>query len=544
MKRILASIGVAAMIAILICSGTASAYEVASSVDGGIAYSNQHKLVRDSNGYWYAVFQNNSNVSIVKSTNTEGSSWGTPIPITGPNGVVNSSSTGSNPSIAINDARDTIHIVWVGTNSSTWDIHYSKCTDLANISESSAWKNASGAQGDDIIDNKTATSYAADIAVDSSGTPHVVWYGFENGSSVLDICYNYGDWSHKTVVWTDTNYYQRYPSIAINSSDCVFLAWRNYTTPYYTIDCLYTSDYTNFHRVSDPSNSHPETVISDNNNMSRPNIDIDSNDNVYIVAAEDTDNDLWMARWNGTAWSESIVDSTGWQHPALGFQSGSSTNLFLFAYSSASSEDEISYWKWNSTTESWSDKTDTGNNTFDAVVPERLSPASSNNIGYLRYNATTDTLYLEVVTFSGTTYDSSNPFSTIVLWSIPSDTTFTVTLAGGETEVVFTATSTTQNLIEPNSQDASSNQPIITITNDGNVNLNFTINLTSAKPSWAVIKVSNQSDHTTATEFDTERVVINSSVPPSGSTPMYLWTNITSATSDETRTFKIWGEEA
>jgi len=145
---------------------------------------------------------------------------------------------------------------------------------------------------------------------------------------------------------------------------------------------------------------------------------------------------------------------------------------------------------------------------------------------------------------SETTYDSSNPFSTIVLWSIPSDTAFTVTLAGGETEVVFTASSTTQSLIEPDSQDASSNQPIITITNNGNVNLNFTINLTSAKPSWAVIKVSNQSDHTTATEFDTVRVVINSSVPPGGSTPMYLWTNITSATSDETRTFKIWGEEA
>mgnify|MGYP000394958716 CR=1 FL=1 len=142
-------------------------------------------------------------------------------------------------------------------------------------------------------------------------------------------------------------------------------------------------------------------------------------------------------------------------------------------------------------------------------------------------------------------YDADNPWTGTVLWSIPSDTSFTVTFAGTETQVNFTASSATENLIEPSGQDASGNTPIITIENTGNTNLNFSCNLTSAKPSWATIKVSNQSDHTTATEFDTTLVLINESVPAGSSTPMYLWTNITNAPAgDTTRTLQIESEVA
>ena len=142
-------------------------------------------------------------------------------------------------------------------------------------------------------------------------------------------------------------------------------------------------------------------------------------------------------------------------------------------------------------------------------------------------------------------YDADNPWTGTVKWTIPSDTSFTVTFAGTETQVNFTASSATENLIEPSGQDASSNTPIITIENTGNANLNFSCNLTSAKPSWAVIKVSNQSDHTTATEFDTTLVLINESVPAGSSTPMYLWTNITNAPAgDTTRTLQIESEVA
>jgi len=141
-------------------------------------------------------------------------------------------------------------------------------------------------------------------------------------------------------------------------------------------------------------------------------------------------------------------------------------------------------------------------------------------------------------------YDADNPWTGTVLWSIPSDTSFTVTFAGTETQINFTASSKTQNLIEPDGQDAANNTPIITIENIGNTILTFTCELTSSKPSWATIKVSNQSDHTTATEFDTAGQAFALNITPGSSTPMYLWTNITNATSgDTTRTLRIdsWG---
>ena len=141
-------------------------------------------------------------------------------------------------------------------------------------------------------------------------------------------------------------------------------------------------------------------------------------------------------------------------------------------------------------------------------------------------------------------YDANNPWTGTVLWSIPSDTSFTVTFAGSQTQVNFTASSATQSLIEPDGQDAANNTPIITIENTGNTNLLFFCNLTASKPSWATIKVSNQSDHTTATEFNTTEVAIVSDyISPGQSTPMYLWSNITNATpGDTTRTLRIVSE--
>ena len=137
-------------------------------------------------------------------------------------------------------------------------------------------------------------------------------------------------------------------------------------------------------------------------------------------------------------------------------------------------------------------------------------------------------------------YDADNPWIGTVKWSIPADTSFTVTFAGSQTQINFTASDKTQNLIEPDGQDASSNTPIITITNTGNTKLTFTCELTSSKPSWATIKVSNQSDHTTAIEFDTTGQPFAVNISAGSSTPMYLWTNITNADAgDTTRTLQI-----
>lgn len=123
--------------------------------------------------------------------------------------------------------------------------------------------------------------------------------------------------------------------------------------------------------------------------------------------------------------------------------------------------------------------------------------------------------------------DASNPYSNFVDWVIASDTSFTVSVGGGATKVVFSPASKTETNVEPTGQ--SSGTPIFTVTNTGNTDLNFSCNLTVAKPAWAIIKVNDEYVNNTADEFDTTAQVFNTTVISGGASPMYLWTNVTNA---------------
>lgn len=141
--------------------------------------------------------------------------------------------------------------------------------------------------------------------------------------------------------------------------------------------------------------------------------------------------------------------------------------------------------------------------------------------------------------------DASTPYTGDIRWVVPSDSSFSVTFAGSEDSVDFddSLSSCTQSGVQPDSQNNATSTPIITITNTGNVNLNFTCNLTSAKPSWAVLKVSNTTSYADATDFDTTAVLINATVSSGQSTPMYIWTDVTDASEGTTgKTLQINSE--
>jgi len=141
-------------------------------------------------------------------------------------------------------------------------------------------------------------------------------------------------------------------------------------------------------------------------------------------------------------------------------------------------------------------------------------------------------------------YDSSNPYTCTIAWSIPSDTSFSASFAGAETQVDFTHSTATENLVEPDSQVASSSIPILKFINDGNVAQNFSCNLTTAKPSWATILVNDVNSNSTADTFDTTAVTFNTSVAAGDQTSMYLWTNISAATLGSTeRTLQVNSEQ-
>ena len=139
-------------------------------------------------------------------------------------------------------------------------------------------------------------------------------------------------------------------------------------------------------------------------------------------------------------------------------------------------------------------------------------------------------------------YDSNNPWTGTVKWSIPADTSFTVTFAGSQTQINFTASGKSDTLIEPNGQDAASKTPIITIENTGNIDLQFGLNLTSSKPTWATIKglittPTATADHTYATEFDTTVIwwfSAGNAISAGESASMYLWSNVTEAPAGDT----------
>ena len=139
-------------------------------------------------------------------------------------------------------------------------------------------------------------------------------------------------------------------------------------------------------------------------------------------------------------------------------------------------------------------------------------------------------------------FNADTPYTVTMNWIIPSDTTFTVALAGSETTIDFNDNVVTKDSkeVEPDSQNASLSTPIAVITNAGNQNLNFSANLTAAKPSFAVLMLSNASDVGASTVFDTTEVTIENSVIQAGTADLYIWTNLTDATSGTTvRTFQI-----
>ncbi len=99
-------------------------------------------------------------------------------------------------------------------------------------------------------------------------------------------------------------------------------------------------------------------------------------------------------------------------------------------------------------------------------------------------------------------FDANNPASYTVQYIIPSDTSYTVSLCGAETQMNFNPATKNSTLVEPNCQQIASNKPWANITNTGNLNLNFSVNLSSPNPSWVTLYVGSSpsmSDQVTVT---------------------------------------------
>ncbi len=154
------------------------------------------------------------------------------------------------------------------------------------------------------------------IAADSSGNLHAVWHGMATGyTTKYQVWYaKYdGSWSEPVRISTYAgmaNYHQRFPSISVDGSDNVHIAWDGGVTGFALAQIWY-SKYTD-------SWSAPVKISDyagmDSYEQSQPAIAIDSNDNVHLAwwgmaTGFTAVNQIWYAKYDGS-WSEPVRIST------------------------------------------------------------------------------------------------------------------------------------------------------------------------------------------------------------------------------------------
>lgn len=294
-----------------------------------LGYPGQRKLVRDASGYWYAVWgayvgtpAASHRIFISKSTNTIGNVWSTPVVLAGPGGIAkNESYQHYNVSIDIDRVNGKLHVVWQREDDI---IYYAKLVDLAYWNNSSYWKNlqetATGAEtfltATDNLDLSDAF-YAPTIAVDGQGNPHVA-YCSKAGGSYQKPYYRTGTtaggWGTAINLSAD-NVDHRFPVVEIGKYNRAHVAVRYGTNSIYHwyLDSPYTSAV------------GPTTAMSSSGNSLKYNsMAADGQGTIHMVALEESDNHIWSATHNGSAWTETenMDDGAAWQMPDVGVKWG------------------------------------------------------------------------------------------------------------------------------------------------------------------------------------------------------------------------------
>lgn len=163
-------------------------------------------------------------------------------------------------------------------------------------------------------------SYGPELAVDSFGNAHVVWYdNHDYDGTDLEIIYKKRDatsdtWSAPTVISTDSTSSSYSPVIVVDNSDIVHVAWEDYTAGLYGSSpfadiCYKRWDPVNFwssgfiisyESLADDS-YNPTLVVDDTNS-----IHVAWSDNTDMKGSGASDTDVFHRKWDSSSstWSD------------------------------------------------------------------------------------------------------------------------------------------------------------------------------------------------------------------------------------------------
>ncbi|MFZ0456053.1 MAG: T9SS type A sorting domain-containing protein [Ignavibacteriaceae bacterium] len=158
----------------------------------------------------------------------------------------------------------------------------------------------------EVLTDKGNMNWTPDIAVDTSGNPHIVWGEWLSS----EIYYKYYDgqkWSESKNVSEDSGE-SYYPRIAIDLHNKVHVVWHDNTRG---------GDPSVYYRYNDDSQWSEKFIVSDTLEYSIfPRIAIDSKDNIHITwfsrEPPDDNRDVFYRKLNGNNWSkiDRLTDDT------------------------------------------------------------------------------------------------------------------------------------------------------------------------------------------------------------------------------------------
>ena len=122
------------------------------------------------------------------------------------------------PNLVIDSYGD-LHVVW-----KDFDFYYKFKPHAGNWSDT------------ETIPIETGYGNYPSLAIDSSDTLHLVWYcgsGFGGSGSDDDVFYSYrpynGEWSNTEVVSTESDFYSRFPNLAVDTECNIHVAWFDFS---------------------------------------------------------------------------------------------------------------------------------------------------------------------------------------------------------------------------------------------------------------------------------------------------------------------------